>query len=670
MPSPGALYASGVAAYRAATYDTAADLFTEAISLAPTSAKLYDARAGAYDKLGRLQDGLIDAREVVRLVPSSHKGYLRAAKMLKTAGRHANAEKLLQQGLERVPEEEIKGRAELEAELATVTSERLKAEHSPFSQLPFEIFVEIITLATEPSSLSRYSQVELPRTKPPRVNTLFSSMRVSRTWYQLIKATPHLWTTLCVDGVMNQKNAERKVAFFLERANQGRVGHAKASSGPPRRGIRRLVLTAAQDLPPPTFAAVLAALAGAGAASTLREVVLSFVDGSRTTVSVDNETARACDMLVYLHEHCRETLDVLSVCSGSRIYPDFDLTCVYTSFPNLTSLSLWGTTSSSFVLGLHAPFLRTSFTPVPPPTDPDDPSPPPVVHPRTNARHLRANGVVFIADVNCHLESFPHLVDLDFDIIGAPVVWPLLSAPNLRRCNTAVYGEAHVAALPMPDLAQAWARLEHLRLGGAKRLAPRLLDEAIRLGPLRFDHLTHVDLSFASLSSRHLTSLFDSGNAPCIETLNLASTMVGPPESALVLPRRMARLRALNVSHTMWVTDATIRAVAECAPRLERLEARGSAFITGRPVMELVRGRMPVLADAADVEPEQGKGEGDKGARKAQRYSLVTDLALEGCTKIEAAAVEWLKKHVRPGGVRFQFVDPNERRGRSSQWAY
>ena len=98
MPSPGAFYASGVAAYRAATYETAVDLFTEvrlvpslpvssssssssahlqlsaqAISLAPTSAKLYDARAGAYDKLGRLQDGLIDAREVVKLLPSSHK---------------------------------------------------------------------------------------------------------------------------------------------------------------------------------------------------------------------------------------------------------------------------------------------------------------------------------------------------------------------------------------------------------------------------------------------------------------------------------------------------------------------------------------------------------------------------------------------------------------------
>lgn len=494
-------------------------------------------------------------------------------------------------------------------------------------------------------------------------------MRVCRTWYQLIRATPQLWTTLCIDGVINQKNVERKVTFYLERASSGRAGLVKPRATVPSRGLKRLVITAAQDIPPPTFAALLAAIAAAGSAATLREVVLSFVDGSRTTVSVDNEMLRATELLVFLHTHCRETLDVLGVCTQSRIYPDFDLTCVYTSFPRLTSLSLWGATSSSSVLGLRAPFLRSGIAPLPPlSADPADSPPPPVVHPRTNARHLRANGVVFIADSDCHLESFPHLVDLDLDIIGARVVWQLLSAPNLRRCNASIYGEGHVTALPMPDLAQAWARLEHLRLGGAKRFAPRLLDEAIKLGPLPFSHLTHVDLSFASLSSRHLTALFDSTNAPHLETLNLASTMVAPPVTALVLPARMDALSALNVSHTMWVTDATIRAVRECAPRLERLEARGCAFITGRPVLELVRQRMPPASDGEGTGGGEAATGGKKG--KAPRFSLLTDLALEGCTKIEPAAVEWLKKHVRPGGVRFQFVDPAERRGRSSQWAY
>jgi hypothetical protein len=52
------------------------------------------------------------------------------------------------------------------------------------------------------------------------------------------------------------------------------------------------------------------------------------------------------------------------------------------------------------------------------------------------------------------------------------------------------------------------------------------------------------------------------------------------------------------------------------------------------------------------------------GEADERRYSLIVDLALEGCTKIETAAVEWLRKHIRPGGVRFQFLDPSERRSR------
>ncbi|GAA6048241.1 hypothetical protein JCM3770_006499 [Rhodotorula araucariae] len=661
MASPGALYASGVAAFRATAFETAAELFSEAIALAPRSAKLYDARASTYEKLGRLQDGLLDAREVVRLLPQSHKGYLRAARMLKAAGKYANAEKLLRQGLDSVPVTEEKGRTEVEAELEALTKVRLKAEHSPFSQLPFEIFVEIITLAAAPLPLSRYTNAEMPRVKPPRVNTLFSAMRVCRTWYQLIKATPHLWTSLCIDGVINQKNVERKVAFFLEQA--AGVSAGSLAMGRKARGLTRLVITAAQDLPGPTYGAILSAIHAAGSATTLREVVLSFVDGSRTTVTADSEAALSTTMFVFLHSHVRDKLEVLGICSGSRIYPDFDLTSMYLEFPRLTSFSLWGATSSSFVLGLRAPFLRNNVI-LPSPADTADPGATdrPALHalPRTNAHHLRASGAVFIADSVCHLEAFPHLAELDLDIIGAPIVWELLSAPKLRRCNVAVYGEQHVVALPMPDLAQAWAHIEHLRLAGAKRFAPRLLDEAIRLGPLPFAHLTHLDLSFASLSSAHLTILFDAGNAPCIETLNLASTMVTPPETELSLPARMDALRTLNLSHTMWVTDATVRAVRACAPRLERLELKGSAFITGRPVMELVSARMPPAA-------VEGEAEGAAGAR---RYSLLTDLALEGCTKIEAAAVEWLKKHVRPGGVRFQFIDPADRKGRSALWAY
>jgi tetratricopeptide (TPR) repeat protein len=90
------VYSQGLQAYKAASYETAVDLFTEvsiqfsqklswelsltsswnclqAIQLEPKNPKCYDARASAYDKLERLQDALLDARDVIRLVPASSK---------------------------------------------------------------------------------------------------------------------------------------------------------------------------------------------------------------------------------------------------------------------------------------------------------------------------------------------------------------------------------------------------------------------------------------------------------------------------------------------------------------------------------------------------------------------------------------------------------------------
>ncbi|GAA5999005.1 uncharacterized protein JCM10292_003250 [Rhodotorula paludigena] len=696
MSSAGALYASGLAAYRATSFETAVELFSDAISLAPKSAKLYDARATAYEKLNKLQEGLLDARQVVKLMPTSSKGYLRAAKMLKAAKKYSNAEALLQQGLTNMPSNDEKGRRELEKELEDALELRRQAEHSPFSTLPYEIFLEIITLATASPDASSYTSSPIPRTKPARVDTLFSAMRVCRTWYRLIKDSPHLWTTLRVDGVINGKNAERKVAYFLaQAAGAGKSGRRQPGGSRAAHGLRRLVLTAAQDFSPPVYSGILDAVRQAGSASTLREIVLSFVDGSRTTVSVDNEASRSTEMFVFVEAHARETIESLSVCSGGRIYPDFDITSMYLSLPSLTSFHLWGSTTSNFVLGLRAPFLRNGIIP-PSLADSDKGDANTAVsYPRTRARHFSAMGAVFVADSICHLDSFPDLETLNLDVIGASIVWELFSAPKLRRFEATVYGESHVLELPMPDLERAWAQLESLRLGGAKRFAQRLFDEAIRLGPLRFDRLTHLDLSFASLSTAHLTQLFDSRNAPLLADLVLASTMVSPPDSTLSLPARLDALRTLDLSYTMWTTDATLREVARCAPRIERLAVRGNAFVTGRPIMELVRSRMPpVVLTEEDGGGCEAQAEGTNRAGRAastgraagpssssrsastsappapRRYSLLTDLALEGCTKIETAAVEWLKKNVRPGGVKFQFLDPADKRGRSAQWMW
>ncbi|GAA5911203.1 uncharacterized protein JCM6883_001937 [Sporobolomyces salmoneus] len=654
-------YSQGLQAYRAASYETAVELFTQAIQIDPKNPKLYDARASAYDKLGKLQEALIDAREVIKLLPTSHKGYLRAGRLLKQGKKYANAEKLVSHGLEKVPKKDEKGISELEGELASIQALRSRAEFCPFSNLPLEIFVEIISIATAPPPSSRYTINEIPRSRPPRSNPLVNLMRVSRNWCRVIKGSPQLWQTLRLDGIINAKNAVKKTRIYLQRAlgqgedsssngrNIGRsiVKHKVLEGDTTARGIQRIIFTAAQDIPSPAFTSILEQLQEAGVTSTLREVVLSFVDGSLTTISNEREASIATELLVFLHSHSQTCLVSLSICTGGRCYPAFDLTSIYLAFPRLESFNIWGSTTSNFVSNLRAPFLHNANS-ISEDTEDDashsDVEEPPLPPP-TNARNLTVTGSVLVADISCRLSSFPRLESLELDLIGGSIVWDLLSTPNLSKFYAVIYGESHTLSLPVPDLASSWAKLQHLKLGGAKYLPGRFLNHAISLD-LSFHHLTSLDLSFSSLSTRHL-ALFDSRTqAPHLETLNLASTTTGPTESALVLPQ-LDSLKSLDVSHTLWTNDETIRDLVKKCSKLEKLAVVGNAFITGRPVMELVLARKPPRV------------EGDEGGT---RFSEMTELKLEGCDKLETAAVEWLKKNTKPGVVKFQFIDPADRR--------
>lgn len=537
-------------------------------------------------------------------------------------------------------------------------------QRSPISQLPLEIFVEIISLVAEPRPFTEYTSAETPRPRKGRPNALFTCMRVCRAWRRSILSTARFWTTLTIDGAINNKNAERKALWIADRAAGGglvpfdatrdRTRISSPAPPPTGAGVQRLVITAAQELSDQAFEAVLAAVA---ASATLRQVVCSFADGVRTTSSVQTEARRASRLVQFLHEHSRESLQFVSICTGGRIYPDFDLGHFFAAFPHLVSLNLRGSAVSSFIVGINAAFLRPSLASLAiDATDPPDDLAAAAVSTTsespaaTRARSVTITGAVFVSDTSCHLASFPQLEHLELDIVGAGTVWQLLSAPRLRTFRATLFGESHVVNLPIPDLAAAWSHVEDLRLGGAKRFAARLLQEAIRIGPLRFDHLRELDLSFANLTNEHLSVLFDSTNAPLLETISLASTTASPPEVKLVLPSRLDALKRLNISHTAWATDDTIRALIVSAPRLEALEARGNVALSGRPLMELVRARMSSGDDLAEVEEE------------AVPYSRLTTLALEGCTKIETPAVEWLRKHIRPGGVKFRFLDPCDRR--------
>lgn len=486
-------------------------------------------------------------------------------------------------------------------------------------------------------------------------------MRVCRNWCRIIKGSPQFWQTLRLDGIINSKTAEKKTRLYLQRAlGQGEgekdsrkirkpmIRMSNLDGSTTALGVQRLIITSAQDIPSPAFTSMLEQLRDAGVTSILREVVLSFVDGSRTTISNEREATIATELLVFLYTHSRDCLTSLSICSGGRCYPDFNLTSIYLAFPNLTTFNIWGNTTSNFVSSLRAPFLlntgsSTSSNDTSPSPDVEESPPPPPPTP-TNARSLTVTGSVLVADSLCRLSSFPHLTSLELDLIGASIIWELLSAPNLSKFHAVIYGENHILLPPLPDLAASWAKVQDLRIGGAKYLPARFINHAISLD-LHFHHLTSLDLSFSSLSSRHL-ALFDSSRAPSLQNLNLASTTTAPTESSLVLPQ-LDSLKSLNVSHTLWTKDETIRGLISKCPKLEKLAVVGNAFITGRPVMELVLSRMPAV---------------EEGKEKEKRWSEMRELKLEGCDKLETEAVEWLRKNTRPAVVKFQFVDPNDRR--------
>ncbi|GAA6060623.1 hypothetical protein JCM10212_006374 [Sporobolomyces blumeae] len=708
MPAESArsLYASGLAAFRSTSFETAHDLFTRAIDLEPSSAKLYDARASVSEKLGHLQDGLQDAKQVVVLMPDHPKGYLRAARLLKAAKKYANAEKILVQGLAKVSQAHEKGLEALRSELSTLRKMREQAEFCPFSTLPLEIFLEIITLATVPPPISKtYRTTPIPRTRLSLrgLSPLYSAMSVCRTWRRTILGSPRFWQTLRIDGAINAKSAEKKTKMILRRAmgrgdecDKDNKSFARRSTELDARttalGVQRIVLTAAQDLPSPALANLLELISEAGATSTLRQVVVSFIDGSTTTLSNEREGIVSTQLLRFLHSHAsRTTLECLSVCTTGRCYPDFDLQDVFAQFPKLAEFNVWANATSGFVLSLRAPFLRTGSTLASP--SPRDvvsdassrtPSPPPpAVLP--NARSLTMVGSVLVTDSPAiPRTSFPNLESLDLNLIGAPVIWDLLSIPNVRRFHAVLLDDVRSAGTAtMPDLEQSWARLEHLRLGGIKSLPGRFLNEAIRLD-LSYRHLVEVDLTFCSIETYHVRQ-FGSDRAPSLEVLNLASTTIPPSRTTNASSRReslelpvLGQLRSLDLSHTLWTTDVTVEGLKVKTPRLERLKLVGNAFVTGKPLMELVHARRTASEDDSDVDQDESSltdapvlerihdrpraNRVDDAKTQRPRYSALVELRLEGCDKIETAAVEWLRRNVRPGGVKFQFVDPNEKR--------
>ncbi|KZP31795.1 hypothetical protein FIBSPDRAFT_1037347 [Athelia psychrophila] len=204
-------FSKGVHSYRAADFETAINYFTEAAQLKGEEYTIYDSRAAAFEKTGRLKDALRDAKKVIDVSPDRWHGYARSARLFLRIGKHESALAMVELSVDRMGEKDAKKRVEmgtLKQEIQAslhLLGERKRKEESRTTyhggKLPVEIFADIFTLLA--SSDTTEAMVV---------------SHVCKRWRAVAVSIPFLWRTL----VLGKKSPSAKAKLWITRS-QGRI---------------------------------------------------------------------------------------------------------------------------------------------------------------------------------------------------------------------------------------------------------------------------------------------------------------------------------------------------------------------------------------------------------------------------------------------------------------
>lgn len=411
--------------------------------------------------------------------------------------------------------------------------------------------------------------------------------------------------------MINRKNAVEKAVWWSRRARGRRAGEGSEDDA---KGLRRIVITAASEINPVTFGRLYEALKQERGVGDLRELTISFVDGAIDTF----EATQVSTSFAFLSEACGPSLETFVYATEAKVDCPLDISRLGAKFPSLRDFRICGGNGRRVSLWsvdvVEGYSLIKGKVPLP-------------------LARLALRCCDLFHPVK--FSDFPALRSVELSIFDkGDFVVDLLSTPSLTRFHLHAPFLTGLSLSSTPDISSAWRVVEDLALVGHPFLISPLLNFAVTVN-LAFPFLTTLDLTGARLTQRYL-SLFDFSNAPLLTSLNLRNTTY----SSLVptLPSLLF-LRSLNVANTMWTNDTFVRCLIDKTPLLTQINLSGNPLLTGRPIMELVRSRAP-----------------EEGSR-----SDLVDLRLEGCVGIETSAVEWLRKAVRPGGVRFQFMETKEK---------
>ncbi|KAI0043179.1 hypothetical protein FA95DRAFT_1682082 [Auriscalpium vulgare] len=196
----------GIAQFKQGKCAEALVAFSKAIKLSEDPVySVYDSRASVFMRLDRPKDALGDSKKVIDLVPSKWQGYARAAQAFLALEKYASAVKMVDMALERLGEVSS---PERRRHLEGIRSQALDGAHhtllastNHFAKLP----VEIVGMIFDCAALS------LPHATPVRLS------HVCQHWRTVALAQRALWCTLVLS---NAKSAPSKIRTWNERSGR------------------------------------------------------------------------------------------------------------------------------------------------------------------------------------------------------------------------------------------------------------------------------------------------------------------------------------------------------------------------------------------------------------------------------------------------------------------
>ncbi|KAI8328254.1 hypothetical protein BC941DRAFT_477098 [Chlamydoabsidia padenii] len=195
-------FQDGRQAFEANQYKEALDYFTQALTLQPNQLTLLDSRAATLEKLNEWDLAKNDATTMIKLDPTSSKGYLRYGKLLSLQQRYSSAAKVYRRGCERANDARhhllvsMKNDMEAKARIQQVQCD-------PMAILPYDVLDLIF------SSLPFHRRL--------------ACMQVSTSWRRFLLHWSGMWRNMdLVTGSFKYNSVSRKTLAQYLSYTQGR----------------------------------------------------------------------------------------------------------------------------------------------------------------------------------------------------------------------------------------------------------------------------------------------------------------------------------------------------------------------------------------------------------------------------------------------------------------